>query len=67
MRFIGSKIQLLEEIDNFIQENIPFYEGMIFCDLFSGSGSIARYFKKNYQIISNDMMYFSYILQKSNY
>lgn len=65
MRFIGSKIQLLEEIDNFIQENISFYEGMIFCDLFSGSASIARYFKKNYQIISNDIMYFSYILQKA--
>ena len=65
MRFIGSKIQLLEEIDNFIQDNIPFNKGMIFCDLFSGSGAVARYFKEKYEIISNDMMYFSYILQSS--
>lgn len=65
MRFIGSKIQLLEEIDNFIQDNILFNKGMIFCDLFSGSGAVARYFKEKYEIISNDMMYFSYILQSS--
>lgn len=65
MRFIGSKIQLLEEIDNFIQDNIPFTKGMIFCDLFSGSGAVARYFKEKYEIISNDMMHFSYILQSS--
>ena len=65
MRFIGSKIQLLEEIDNFIQDNIPFSEGMIFCDLFSGSGAVARYFKEKYEIISNDMMHFSYVLQSA--
>lgn len=65
MRFIGSKLQLLEDINNFIEENIPVHKGMIFCDLFSGSGAVARYFKENYEIISNDMMHFSYILQSS--
>lgn len=65
MRFIGSKIQLLNEIDNFIQESIQFKNGMTFCDIFSGSSSVARYFKKKYRIISNDIMNFSYILQSA--
>lgn len=65
MRFIGSKINLLEDIENFINQNIPNYEDMIFCDIFSGSAAVGRYFKKNYNIISNDFMYFSYILQNA--
>lgn len=65
MRFIGSKIQLLNEIDNFIQESIQFKNGMTFCDIFSGSSSVARYLKKKYRIISNDIMNFSYILQSA--
>ena len=65
MRFIGSKIQLLNEIDNFIQESIHFKNGMTFCDIFSGSSSVARYFNKKSSIISNDIMNFSYILQSA--
>lgn len=49
----------------FIEEKIPIYDNNIFCDIFSGSASVARYFKEYYKIISNDIMYFSYILQKS--
>lgn len=66
MRFIGSKLQLLEEIEGFINENIPQDKNQVFCDLFSGSVSVARFFKKNYRIISNDIMHFSYILQKAS-
>lgn len=65
MRFIGSKIHIIKEIEGFIDENIPYKENMIFCDLFSGSTAVARYFKNRYSIISNDIMYFSYILQKA--
>jgi len=65
MRFIGNKILLLNEIKGFIDENIQYSNGLIFCDLFSGSGSVARYFKKYYKIISNDFLYFSYVLQKA--
>lgn len=64
MRFIGSKINLLEDIEGFINLNIPNYENLIFCDIFSGSTSVGRYFKKDYKILSNDNMYFSYVLQK---
>ncbi|MGL6065254.1 MAG: Dam family site-specific DNA-(adenine-N6)-methyltransferase [Fusobacteriaceae bacterium] len=65
MRFIGSKLQLLEEIEGFINENIQENKNQIFCDLFSGSASVSRFFKKKYKIISNDIMNFSYVLQKA--
>ncbi|WP_405290494.1 DNA adenine methylase [Methanobrevibacter sp.] len=65
MRFIGNKTALLDNINDFICGNIPYYEDMIFCDIFSGTSSVARYFKKDFQIISNDLLYFSYVLQKA--
>lgn len=65
MRFIGNKTNLLEDIELFINENIPHYENLVFCDIFSGSTSVGRYFKKEYEIISNDNMYFSYVLQRA--
>ena len=65
MRFIGNKTALLDNISDFIDENIPYYEDMVLCDIFSGTSSVARYFKKDFQIISNDLLYFSYVLQKA--
>lgn len=61
MRFIGNKTNLLENIKQVIDENC---DGLneSFCDLFSGTGSVSRYFKPYYQIISNDLLYFSHIL-----
>lgn len=64
MRFIGCKTNLLSEIDAFIHENIDFKQNL-FCDIFSGTASVARYFKNQYQIISNDALFFSYVLQKA--
>lgn len=64
MRFIGSKVQLLDKIKEVIDENVN-DQSTNFCDLFSGTSSVARYFKQYYQIISNDIMHFSYVLQKA--
>ncbi len=61
MRFIGSKVLLLKEIDAVIQENVKCAES--FCDIFSGTASVARHFKTKYRIISNDILHFSYVLQ----
>ena len=61
MRFIGCKTNLLNEINRVIEENCQ-GDNRIFCDLFSGTGSVSRFFKQKYQIISNDIMYFSHIL-----
>ena len=65
MRFIGSKVLLLEEIKKVILTNIKNSENLSFCDIFSGTSTVARYFKKDYKILSNDLLYFSYVLQKA--
>lgn len=64
MRFIGSKAKLLKNIETVISENTDGNEE-IFCDIFSGTGSVARYFKPRYEIISNDTLHFSYVIQKA--
>lgn len=64
MRYIGSKANLLKNIENCISTNIHTRQKS-FCDIFSGTGVVARYFKPHYEIISNDALFFSYIIQKS--
>lgn len=63
MRFIGSKVLLLKKIEEAIKDNIQ--DAVSFCDIFAGTASVARYFKKNYKIISNDHLHFSYVLQRA--
>ena len=63
MRFIGNKTNLLNDIAQVIKENCDGTE-KVFCDIFSGTASVARFFKNKYKIISNDLLYFSYVLQK---
>lgn len=64
MRYIGCKINLLSEIDSFINSNITTNQE-VFCDIFSGTSSVGRYFKNKYRIISNDALYFSYVIQRA--
>lgn len=60
MRYIGSKISLLQEIESVM----PQYRiGQTFCDIFSGTACVARHFKDKYRVLSNDILYFSYVLQ----
>jgi adenine-specific DNA-methyltransferase len=63
MRYIGSKALLLDNIKTIVHSLCGQYAGdKIFCDLFSGTGTVARFFKKDYQIIANDILYFPYIV-----
>jgi len=63
MRFIGCKNRILPFLDDFIKRNN--LKGNTFCDLFAGTASVGKYFKaKKYSIISNDLLYFSFVLQK---
>lgn len=64
MRFIGNKENLVDKIYQVIQsKNI---KGNSFFDVFSGTTSVSKYFKKlNYQIFSSDILYFSYVLQQA--
>jgi len=64
MRYIGGKSQLLNNIEAVINENSSGSE-VIFCDIFSGTGSVARYFKPKYEVHSNDILHFSYVIQKA--
>lgn len=65
MRFIGSKRLLLKHINLAILNNIKKNKSRLtFCDIFSGTSIVSQYFKKDYRIISNDLLFFSYVLQK---
>jgi len=64
MNYIGSKIKLLPFIENSINKVID-KDCKIFCDLFSGTGSVGAHFKKKgFKIIANDIQYYSYVLNR---
>lgn len=64
MRYIGSKVNLLDEIENVINLKIE-DNSEVFCDIFSGTGTVGAHFKKDFSIKSNDILYFSHIIQKA--
>lgn len=64
MRYIGSKTLLLENIEKIIKKHTTGQE-TTFCDIFSGTGVVARYFKPMYEIYTNDTLHFSYVIQKA--
>lgn len=65
MRYIGSKTNLLDEIQGILEPHLS-GEEKTFVDLFAGSNSVGKFFKDQYKIISNDVMYFSYVIAKTN-
>jgi len=64
MRYIGNKLNLLEFIYSVIKKNkLP--KG-IFCDIFSGTTNVSKFFKKKgFKIISNDFMTYSYVFGRA--
>jgi adenine-specific DNA-methyltransferase len=64
MRFIGGKSQLLQDIESIIGKHARGDEE-VFCDIFAGTGSVALHFKHKYSVISNDILHFSYVIQKA--
>ena len=62
MRYIGCKTLLLDNIKTVIDEKAPNAKSL--CDVFSGTSTVARFFKQWYEIYSNDLLYFSYVLQR---
>lgn len=71
MNYIGSKYSLLcfleENIKQTLKENNskPLSES-IFCDLFSGTASVSKVFKRQVKkIIANDKEYYSFVLTKN--
>ena len=64
MRYLGSKYRLLPFIENVIQE-VTNGKFNTFADLFAGTGIIGKtYREKDCYVTSNDVQYYSYILNK---
>ncbi len=63
MRFIGSKANLIDEIH--VVVNKQSQNSTSFCDLFAGTGIVGRSFKKSHKIISNDLLYFSFVINSA--
>ena len=67
MNYIGSKLKLIDFIKSNVYEIVgKDLSNLIFCDLFAGTGIVGRSFKSEVkQIISNDLEYFSFVLNKN--
>ncbi len=64
MNYIGSKLSLLEFLEDSIDKVVD-KNCITFCDLFAGTGVVGSHFKeKGYKIISNDIQYYSYVLNR---
>lgn len=67
MNYIGSKLSLIEFLSNTIETVTGYSDGdnYIFADLFAGTGVVGYTFKKKgCSVISNDIQYYSYVLNK---
>lgn len=63
MRYIGGKSLMLQSINDVINNNTENVRMIL--DIFSGSGAVAANFKKNnYNVLANDFLYFSYVLNR---
>ncbi len=69
MNYIGSKYKLLEFLYETIINIVDIDEctnEKVFCDMFAGTGVVGKYFRnKGYNVISNDIQYYSYIVNKA--
>lgn len=67
MNYIGSKYSLLDFLEKTIKEVTGFEDGTpyTFADLFAGTGVVGYTYKqKGCNVISNDIQYYSYVLNK---
>lgn len=65
MNYIGSKFSILSYIDEVVEDFTKPKKNTTFCDIFAGTGVVSKYFKeKGYNIIANDIEYFSYATLK---
>ena len=67
MNYIGSKYKLSYFISSSVKSIVgEDLSDKIFCDLFAGTGVVGKNFKKEVKkVISNDMEFYSYVLNKN--
>lgn len=64
MNYIGSKLSLIDFLTNSIEQISGTSNGVL-ADLFAGTGIVGATFKeRGYEVISNDIQYYSYVLNK---
>ncbi len=64
MKYIWNKTKLLDFINEWVK--LTWLKSWIFFDAFSWTASVAKFFKKKwFNIISNDLMFYSYVEQKA--
>lgn len=64
MRYIGGKALLTNRIIDVIKEYTADVKSVL--DIFAGSGAVSVFLKSNdYKVTSNDILYFSYVLQRA--
>ncbi len=65
MNYIGSKHTLLPFIEEVFREISDGTEKTV-CDIFAGTGAVARHFKKlGLQVLANDFQFYAYALNKA--
>lgn len=66
MRYIGNKTRILESIEELIKDKeLDQIENATFGDLFSGTGSVAEFFKDKFNIIINDSQYNASVISEA--
>lgn len=64
MKYIGNKTKLLDFINKWVE--LTWLKSWLFFDAFSWTWSVWKFFKeKGFNIISNDLMFYSYVEQKA--
>lgn len=63
MRYLGNKSRLLPFIDEVIDKHG--ITGETFVDLFAGTASVADHMKSRFEILANDVMYFSTVIARA--
>ena len=67
MNYIGSKYSLLDFLHETISNKTGYKDGekYIFADLFAGTGTVGAFYRElGCEVISNDIQYYSYIINK---
>jgi len=64
LRYIGSKSSMLCKIERVLDNHIKGDEES-FLDLFAGTNVVGKHFKNRFRLVSNDLLYFSYLNAKA--
>ena len=64
MRYLGNKTSILNKIEELLSDKGLLNQQLTLFDAFCGSGSVADYFKKYYDIVINDNLTWSVVYTK---